>query len=165
MRYKHAQMTVLCVKFARVSNGEGLGGLTTLATEALDLGDDVHALDNLTEDNMLSIKPCSLHCADEKLTAIGVGARIGHRKNTRTGVLEAEILISEFLAIDGLTTPAIALSEITTLNHDCDNNHFDEVLSMRRLTRWDHSVERTALVVQRLARFAGALLRNNTVFL
>jgi len=67
---------------------------------------------------------------------------IGHRQQERLVVLEVEVLVIELLAVYGFSASAIALREVSTLYH--------ELL--------DDTVENGALVVQRLARLAGAPL-------
>jgi hypothetical protein len=75
------------------------------------------------------------------LRAVGVGPRIGHGKKTRLGVPVLEILIREFLAVDGLSTrtaippnqtlfwPAkreggsvLSTGEISSLEHESGND-------------------------------------------
>ena len=55
--------------------------------------------------------------ADEKLGTICVGASICHGQDARTCMLQNEILIIKFLAIDGLATSTIMACEVTTLAH------------------------------------------------
>ena len=64
---------------------------------------------------MLAIQPLSLDNADEKLGTICVGASICHGQDARTCMLQNEILIIKFLAIDGLATSTIMACEVTTL--------------------------------------------------
>lgn len=71
-----------------------------------------------------------------------VRTSIGHGEEAWDGVLLLEVLISELLAVDGLTTSAVAAGEVTTLDHELGDN----------------AVESTALVVKGLARATGALL-------
>jgi UDP-3-O-[3-hydroxymyristoyl] glucosamine N-acyltransferase len=54
---------------------------------------------------------------DEKLAAIGAGTRVGHREEERSVVLELEVLIGEFLAVNGFTTSSVEIGEVTTLDH------------------------------------------------
>jgi hypothetical protein len=44
----------------------------------LYLSDDVHALNDLAENDVLAIEPGGLGCAQEELRTIGVGSSIGH---------------------------------------------------------------------------------------
>lgn len=41
-----------------------------------------------------------------------------HTKEALLAVLKLEVLIGELGAVDGLATSAIALGEVTTLNHE-----------------------------------------------
>ena len=67
---------------------------------------------------------------DEKLGAVGVGARVGHGQSPGSAVLEFEVFVRELLAVDGLAAGAVAAGEVAALDH--------EVL--------DDAVERGALV-------------------
>ena len=62
--------------------------------------------------------------------------------NTWSSVLQFEVLISKLLSIDWLTTHAISVSEVTSLDHEARNN----------------SVEWASLVVQRFPRFPSSFL-------
>ena len=67
------------------------------------------------------VLPLSLGSADEKLGTICVGASICHGQDARTCMLQNEILIIKFLAIDGLATSTIMACEVTTLAHKSRN--------------------------------------------
>ena len=47
----------------------------------------------LTENDVLSIKPVSYNGSNEELRAVGVWTGVGHREQARLGVLEPEVLI------------------------------------------------------------------------
>ena len=66
---------------------------------------------------MLSIKPLGLGSAEEELASISVGASIGHGENSRSSVLQGEVLILELVAVDGLATSSVVVGEVTTLNN------------------------------------------------
>jgi hypothetical protein len=72
-------------------------------------------LNNLSKYDVLAIQPRSGNGGDEELRAIGILAGIGHRQKTRFRVLELEVLICEFVAIDRLSASSITLSEVTSL--------------------------------------------------
>ena len=44
------------------------------------------------------------YSGDEELGAVGVGTGIGHGEKTGLGVSQFEVLIREFLAVDGLAS-------------------------------------------------------------
>jgi len=67
---------------------------------------------------MLAIKPAGLSSADKELGAIGVRASVGHGEGADINVLQGEVLILEFVAIDRLATSTISCSEVTTLAHE-----------------------------------------------
>ena len=43
---------------------------------------------------------------DEELRAIGVFARVGHAQYTLLGMLQLEVLVGEFVAVDGFSASA-----------------------------------------------------------
>ena len=67
---------------------------------------------------MLAVQMRSGHSAQEKLRTIGVGACIRHGQDACPGVFEAEVLVVEFPAIDGLASSAIEVGEVTALAHE-----------------------------------------------
>ena len=44
--------------------------------------DDLHALDDLTEDDVLAVQPLGLRRAPEELGAVRVGSGVRHRQDT-----------------------------------------------------------------------------------
>merc|ERR1719401_3379795 len=71
---------------------------------------------------MLAIQPSSLNGAEEELRSVGVRACIGHGQDARTGMLQLEILVSEFRTINGFTTSTVVRSEISSLAHEVRNH-------------------------------------------
>lgn len=117
-----------------VSDHNLLGGLAGLVAVGFDLPDDVHTLDDATEDDVTVIQPGGLHGGDEELGSVGVRAGVGHRHDSGAGVSQDEVLILELVAIDGLATGAVVVLEVTTLAHEVRN----------------HTVEGGALVAEAL---------------
>ena len=130
------------LELAAVRDDALLRGGAALGAAALESLDDIHALNDLAEDDVLAIEPWAWDGGDEELGAVSVLAGVCHGKKTWAGVLVLEVLISELLAVDGLATGAVHASEVTTLDHEV----------------WDDTVEWAALVVEWLARAAVALL-------
>jgi len=89
-----------------------------VASVALNLLDEVKAVDDFAEDDVLAIEPAGDDGGDEELGTVGVLSGVGHGKETGLGVAELEVLILELLAIDGLATSAIMPGEVTTLEHE-----------------------------------------------
>lgn len=67
---------------------------------------------------IFKVLPCSLDSADEELASVGVGSSVGHGKNSWTSVLEMEVLILEFVSVDGLSSSSVVVSEVTSLAHE-----------------------------------------------
>lgn len=76
---------------------------------------DVHSLDDFSENNVTIVQPwCFLGC-DEELTSVGVFSSISHWEPAATVMLQLEVLIRESFAINWSTSSTIALCEISTL--------------------------------------------------
>jgi hypothetical protein len=129
-------------QLAGLGDGHLLGRGAGLGADGLDRLDDVHAVDNDAEHDVLAVEPRGLDGAEEELGAVGARAGVGHGQDAGAGVLELEVLIRELGAVDGLAAGASAVGEVAALDHEVG----------------DDAVERGALVVQRLARLALALL-------
>ena len=106
------------------------GSVLSAGLGSLDLSDNIlkikfsekikaelvyHSTEDFSEDNVSSIEPWGLDRGEEKLRAIGVLASVGHREPTSAVVLELEVLIGKFLAVDRLAACSVSSSEITTL--------------------------------------------------
>ena len=55
------------LKLSGVSNGDSLGCRSTVGTDNLNSLYNIHAFENLSKDNMTSIKPRCLDSGDEEL--------------------------------------------------------------------------------------------------
>jgi len=84
-------------------------GLATVRALSLNLLNHVHAFNDLSEDDVLAVEPGRLGGADEELGSVGVGSTVGHRQNPGLGVLQAEVFVSEGLAVDGLAAAPVPL--------------------------------------------------------
>ena len=73
---------LLHLALATVSDDDLLGGLAGLGAKALDLLDNVHALDDLAEHDVLAIQPLGLGSAEEELASVGVGSSVGHGQDS-----------------------------------------------------------------------------------
>lgn len=67
------------------------------------------------KDDMFTVKPGGLNCADEELRAVGVGPGICHRECARSGVPQLEVLVSKLLPVDGLAARPVVVCEVATL--------------------------------------------------
>lgn len=100
--------------------------------------DDLHALNDFAKNHVFSIQPRSQHGGDEKLRPIGVWPGVGHGQKTNLVVLEFEVLVGEFVAVDGFAACAVVVREVSTLKHEIGN----------------HAVEDAALVVTSFVTYA-----------
>ena len=96
----------------------------------LDLTHKLHAFQDCAEDHMPSIEMRRSNRGDEELAAVGVLSGVGHGQQPTPLVLQLEVLVRKLLTVDGLAPRAVALGEVTALDH--------EVL--------DHAVELGALL-------------------
>ena len=97
-----------------------LGCLPSLRSEALNLLDDLHPLDDLAEHHVLPVQPGRLGGADEELRVVGVGPSVGHGEDPRPGVLQTEVLVSELLAVDGAAASSVVVCEVPGLQSGGD---------------------------------------------
>lgn len=134
--YRHVRS--LWIYFATVNNGNPASGFAIVWALPLHLPDNIHALDNFAEHNMLLIQPggkingintchilnskCSrlilpgsFSCTDEKLWSIGIGPSIGHGQDTRSSMFQLEVFISKLLPINGFASSTIMAGEVPTL--------------------------------------------------
>ncbi len=87
---------------------------------------------------MLAVQPGGLGSADEELRAVGVGTSVGHGEDTFASVLQVEVLVFELVAIDGLSTSAVVVGEITALAPTgLDHDYTRRVANMKPgMTLW-----------------------------
>jgi len=141
-RLPHIMNVFLSLQLAAISNHDRLGGLSLAGSNAFNSLDDVHTLDNTSENNMLAVQPFGLHGAEKELGTVGVWPSVSHGQNTRSSVLELEVLISEFVSVDGFPTSSVSDGEITTLAHKL----------------WDYAMEHASFEMQRLTGLSHTFL-------
>ena len=104
----------LCDVSAERSAIESAALTSGVGTLALDLLDEVLALNDLAEDDVLAVEPRGDDGGDEELGSVGVGSGVGHRQEEGLVVLELEVLVGELVAVDGLSTSAVVVGELTS---------------------------------------------------
>jgi hypothetical protein len=107
-----------------------------------DLSYHIHALYNLTKDDMFAIEMWTLFQSDEELACIGVFATVRHRKHARVSMSALEVLIFELTIVDRVPSRAVLASDVTSLDHEVG----------------DHSVHAVAQVVKFVPFFTLAIL-------
>jgi len=126
------------LELSRVSDGNLSRGLSALGSIAFDLLDDIHTIDDLAKNDVLSVQPLGLGGGQEELGAVGVSSSVGHRQHSRSRVLQLEVFVSKLLSVDGLASSAVVVGEVASLAHEVG----------------DDTVESASLVTESL--FAGA---------
>ena len=98
----------------------GLRLVAAIGLLALDLAHDLHRVlaDHLTEHNVLTVEPRRGDSGDEELRTVGVLASVGHGQQALLRVLELEVLVGEFLAVDALAAGAVTVREVAALEHE-----------------------------------------------
>ena len=112
----------LAGEFTTVDNGYVRGRLVALGGYVLNLANHALSVDHFTKNHVLAIEMRGGDGRDEELAAIGTGTGVGHGKKERTVMLEVEVLVGEFLAVDRLAASPVKGSEITTLDHELLNH-------------------------------------------
>jgi hypothetical protein len=107
-----------CLELSRVfHDNTGAGGSRT-RSHTFHGTDNIHAIDNLSKDHVLSVEPVGLGGTQKELRAVGVGSSVRHGKDTGTSVLQLKVLVSKLVSVDGLSTSTIVVSEVATLAHE-----------------------------------------------
>ncbi len=107
---------ILSLDLTRVRNANLLGGFATATANSFNLLHHIHAIRNLAENNVLAIQPRCLDCGDKELRSLCIWTRIRHGQISGLCVLDFKVLIVEFATVDGFTTSAGTVSEVTTLD-------------------------------------------------
>jgi len=92
--------------------------LAALTALRLDLLHDVHTVSHFPEHDVLPVQPFGLDGAEEELTAVGVGAGVGHGEDAGTDVFLLEVLVGELLPVDRLPARPVAAREVAALTHE-----------------------------------------------
>lgn len=108
--------------FTGVGNGDLGSGLAGLGAFLLNCLDNVHAVNDFAEDNVLAVEPRGDDSSDEELRAVCVGSGVGHGQESRLGVLKVEVLVGKLGAVDRLATGTVTGGEVTTLQHELGDN-------------------------------------------
>ena len=123
----------ISLKSSTLGDDGSLCWCSTLCSNGFKLVNDILALKNLAEDNVVIVQPGSDFKCDEELRAIGVRTSVGHGKEVWLGEGEIEVLIVKGRPIDRLTSFAVSKCEVTSLSHEV----------------WDDSVEFASLIPHR----------------
>ena len=126
---------------------------TRLGSDALDGLDNVHSLNDRSEDDVFSVEPRSLVGAQEKLGTVSVGTGVGHREDTGSSMAELEVLVLEFVSVDRFDSSTVVVCEVTSLA----NNQFTTLITTMRLEKFKTQPSmkpRSFTIVYSLIRFS-----------
>lgn len=116
----------LARKLTTVDDGHIRGRLVGLRRHILDLAHHTLPVDHLSKNHVLAVEVGGRNGGDEELAAIRPRARIGHRQQKRAIMLEIEVLVGEFLAVNRLAAGSVEGREITTLDHELLNDPMED---------------------------------------
>ena len=86
-----------------------------MGSDGFDLVNNVHTINDLSKDSVLSVQPWGIGGADEELRSVGVGSGVGHGQDSGTGVSELEVLVGELVSVDGLSSSSVMVCEVPPL--------------------------------------------------
>lgn len=92
--------------------------ISRVSARLLDHTHYIHSFDDFAKNDVSTVEPRRLFNRDEELRPIGVLASIGHGQPSSTVVLQLEVLVCEAITIDAATSSAIALCEVSPLDHE-----------------------------------------------
>jgi hypothetical protein len=72
---------------------------------------------------------------DEKLGSVGVPASVGHGEESRLVVLQNEVLVREFEAVDGLSAGTVSSGEVSSLEYDSEREDGERTARNGRLAQ------------------------------
>lgn len=110
-----------------VLDGDLLLGLSGGGSSVgLDLLDEIRSLDNLTEDDVLSVQPGGDDGGDEELRTVGVGSSVGHGEEEGAIVLKLKVLVVELVSVDGNSSSSVVVGEVTSLEHKVGDDTMED---------------------------------------
>ena len=82
-------------------------------------------ISDLSKDNVSSIKPWSVDSSDVELRTVSIGSGVGHG-NDSDFVFKDEVFVFKFGTIDGLSSSAVMISEVSSLDHEARNDSMED---------------------------------------
>ena len=82
-----------------------------------DLAHHTHPADHAAEHDVQAVEEARRHQRDEELGAVGVDAVVGHAHPAGRAVAQQEVLVDEFVAVDGLGAGSVAQQDVARLDY------------------------------------------------
>jgi len=101
-----------------LADDELLCGLASFCAELSHLLHNIHAVPNPAKNHMFEVQVLGFLQGDEELGVVGVAPTIGHWQNARACVPNIKVLILKLAAVDGLSSRAVTVGEVTALKKD-----------------------------------------------
>lgn len=145
------------LQFATCLNCNLLRWTSTFGARLLHFAHHIGATDHMTEYNVLPVQPigsatdenpfktgfpwnakCAnlLCCRDEELRSVCVGPWVGHGQWTEIAMLQNEVFVGEFFAVNGFASGSIVIGEIAALTHLQQIKYFYPLNSLYRQLRF-----------------------------
>lgn len=116
-------------------DGKGLGlddpdllkrSVTRVGSRVSNPVNNIHAVDDLSKDSVLSVQVRRGSQSNEELAAVGGWTAVGHGQDTLARVDERAVkFILKLAAVDGLSTTT-STGWVTTLNHEVGNDAVED---------------------------------------
>lgn len=71
---------------------------------------------------MAIVQPRSLNSGDKELRTVSVRSSVSHRHDAGPGVFQSEVLVFEFVSVDGFASSTVVIGEVTSLTHEVGDN-------------------------------------------
>lgn len=82
-------------------------------------------LQQLAENSVLPIQPRAFHKGNEELRTVGVGPSVGHGQKEGLVMFKLKILVCELSPVNGFTSSAVVVGEISPLRHEIGDNSME----------------------------------------
>lgn len=103
------------LQLSAVCDDELLRGLSSLGAQLSHLLHDVHAVPHPAEGHVFEVQVFGFLQGDEELGVVGVPPAVCHRQDARPRVPNVKVLVLKLAAVDGRSSSAVAVGDVTAL--------------------------------------------------